>query len=206
MGVTIVTSSPSLVAGGLTGEAFSPKFGAKTEATLRKMGVTVLTGSRVERGEDGSWAAKTDKGADVGADIVYDCTGSRPATAWAAAPGSAVRVDPTGSVLVERTLEAQGGAGRIFALGDCAGTGDLKQGYFAKEAHGPLVVANVLAAIAGKPLAQLKASPRDLMLVAIGRKGGVCHLPGGTTCAGCCPVMVKSGDLFIAHTRQDLGL
>ena len=84
-----------------------------------KLGVRVETGARIPRSPTGGYDPS-----HADADIVYDCTGSRPATRWASAPGSAVAVDQDGYVLVKPTLGiASQTQPTIFALGDCADTG-----------------------------------------------------------------------------------
>ena len=85
-----------------------------------KLGVRVETGARIPRSPTGGYDPS-----HADADIVYDCTGSRPATRWASAPGSAVAVDQDGYVLVKPTLGiASQTQPTIFALGDCADTGE----------------------------------------------------------------------------------
>lgn len=167
-----------------------------------KLGVRVETGARIPRSPTGGYDPS-----HADADIVYDCTGSRPATRWASAPGSAVAVDQDGYVLVKPTLGiASQTQPTIFALGDCADTGDLKQGYVAKTSHVPLVVHNILARVAGRPLRNLKPSPKDRMLISIGRNDGAVHLPGGSVVTGCLPICMKSKNLQVRRTMQELGV
>ena len=177
----------------------SDKLSVKLMERLMKLGVRVETDARVPRNPAGEYESP-----DV--DVIYDCTGSRPATGWAAAPGSAVRVDEDGYVLVKPTLgiSRQIGRATIYALGDCAATGDLKQGSVAKTSHIPLVVHNILASVSGRKLKKLKPSPKDRMLISIGRHDGAVHFPGGRVWTGCLPRCMKSNNLLVKRTSAFL--
>lgn len=70
------------------------------------------------------------------------------------------RLDAGGYIVVNKDLSVPG-APRVFALGDAAATGDIKQGYVAAT-QVKLVAANIAAAVAGKPGKPLKNSPTDV--------------------------------------------
>lgn len=204
--VTVVHPGGALLAGAAAGNTLTPALGDAVTRRLAKMGATLVLNDRVARNGDRSFGATTEKGKDVGSAVVYDATGSRPLTAWANAPGSlaALKLDGAGRVVVTRELTLPG-CGSVFALGDAAATGDQPMGYFA-GLQAQLVVANLLASVASKPLKALKASPSDMMLVALGRSDGVLHAPGGFLFQGCLPACVKSGGLFVGKVRGEHGV
>ena len=181
---------------------------------LAGMGVRVLTGAKMARdAASGAFGAKTDKGDDVAADVVLDCTGSAPATAWARAPGGhpAIKLDEAGYIVVTPELRLAD-APNVFALGDAAATADAKQGYLAVTNQAPTVAANLLASVAAPPKA-LKAAPtgpHGMMLVSLGRANGLLQAPGGWVMSGSwlrwLPVNIKCKGLFIDKVRAEHGL
>ena len=203
--VTLVHSGSALLDSGMAGDAFAGAFANRLTETVKAAGVNVLLGSRVQRNADGTFGTLTDKGADVTADVVYDCTGSKPATAFLK-DSHAVKLTADGYIVVEKTLRVPQTT-NVFALGDAAATGHMKQGY-ASRPQAALVVANLLACSSKKGLKNLGAPGGPMMLVSFGRKGGLGMLP---MCGGCIagPGMtagIKSKELFIDHTRSDHGI
>ena len=202
--VTIVHTGSALIDGGMTGDTFAGAFSGRLTDMVKKAGVTVLLESRVERNADGTFSTKTNKGVDVSADIVYNCTGSKPATAFL--KDSAVKLTADGYIAVDKTLLVPG-TKNVFALGDAAATGHMKQGY-ASRPQAALVVSNLLASHRKKGLKNLAAPGGPMMLVSFGRSGGLGMLP---LCGGCIagPGMtssIKSKELFIDATRADHGI
>ena len=179
---------------------------ALTELTT--MGVTVLLGAKVPPG-----SSKTDGGQDVAADVVFDCTGSKPATAWALAPGghAGIKLNEKGFIVVSKALSLPD-APKVYALGDAAETGDAKQGYMAVTNQVPTVVANLLAAVAASvaPPKEAPTGPHGMMLVTLGRANGLAQFPGGYVVSGWwlswLPTMIKSKSLFIDKVRGEHGL
>ena len=193
---------------GMAGAAFAGAFAAKLTAQLRAMGVRVLTGARVARNADGTFAARTEAGAPLAGDLVYDCTGATPNTTFlapAAGGDAAIALTAAGFVAVDASLRAVG-APNVFASGDAADTGGLKVGY-ASRPQADLVVENVLASIAKRPLGTLAQAPL-LMFVSTGRRGGVGLLPlcGGCVVGSGCVAGVKSKGLFVDKVRKEFGI
>ena len=201
--ITLVHTGSALMDAGLAGDTFAGAFAGRLTDTVKKAGVNVLLGSRVERNADGTFGTKTDKGLDVSADIVYNCTSSKPATAFL--KDSAVKLTADGYIAVDKTLLATGTT-NIFALGDAAATGHMKQGY-ASRSQAALVVSNLLASHRKKGLKNLGPPGGPMMMVSFGRSGGLGMLP---LCGGCIAgpgfVSIKSKDLFIEPTRSDHGI
>lgn len=71
----------------MAGGTLKPAVGAALQARLAKMGCSFVFDDRVVKNGDGSFGSTTVGGKDVSHDIAYDCTGSRPATGFALAPG-----------------------------------------------------------------------------------------------------------------------
>jgi NADH dehydrogenase FAD-containing subunit len=205
--VTLVQSGPALV----------PQLEAKAQKLLLteliRMGCVVLTGTKVTRTPSGALGALTDQGHDVAADVVFDCTGSKPHTAFCAAPGShpGIKLDGDGFIVVNKELRVPDAA-NVFALGDAAATEDAKQGYLAVTNQVPTVVANLLAAVSEPKGAAKEAAvgPKGMMLVTLGRANGVAQFPGGYVVGGWwmswLPTMIKSKGLFIDKVRGEHGV
>jgi NADH dehydrogenase FAD-containing subunit len=205
--VTLVHSAEALV------PLLTPKASQALRRELEAMGVRVLTGARVARQPDGGFAAVTDKGDDVAADVVLDCTGSAPATRWATAAGghAAIKLDEHGFIVVTKELHVPDAA-NVFALGDAAATDDPKQAYLAVTNQVPTTVANILASLAAPPgaLKPAPSGPHGMMLVTLGRANGLAQFPGGYVAAGWwlswLPTMLKSKSLFIDKVRGEHGV
>lgn len=200
-----------------SGAALVPQLEAKAQKLLLteliRMGCVVLTGTKVARTPSGALGTLTDQGHDVAADVVYDCTGSKPHTAFCAAPGShpGIKLDGNGFIVVNKELRVPDAA-NVFALGDAAATEDAKQGYLAVTNQVPTVVANLLAAVS-EPKGTAKEAavgPKGMMLVTLGRANGVAQFPGGYVVGGWwmswLPTMIKSKGLFIDKVRGEHGV
>lgn len=200
--VLLVHSGASLMDSGMAGDSFAGKFSGNITAAARSAGVKVLTNARMTRTADGVFGGTTESGEDVSADLVYDCTGSRPSTAFL--QGN-IPLSPSGYIKVEKTLQVVGKS-NVFALGDAADTGDLKQGYTARD-QAALVCANIEAALAKRGLKALKPAP-VMIFVSVGRKAGVGLLPmcGGCVVGSGMVAGIKSKGLFIDDTRKDHGV
>ena len=205
--VTLVHGGPALL------PQLVPKAQKLVLSELIRMGCVVLTGEKVPRTASGTLGSKTEQGHDIAADVVFDCTGSKPHTAFCAAPGShpGIKLDAGGFITVNKELRAPDAA-NVFALGDAAATEDAKQGYLAVTNQVPTVVANILAAVS-KPKGAAKEAavgPKDMMIVTLGRANGVAQFPGGYVVGGCwmswLPTMIKSKGLFIDKKRGEHGV
>lgn len=194
---------------GMEGAAFAGPFSAKLTAQIKSMGVTVLTGTRVARNPDGTFAPTTEAGVPMDADIVFNCTGATPNTGFLAASAGgdlAIRLTPAGFIVVDRSLRVAG-ASNVFACGDAADTGAMKSGY-ASRSQADVVVKNLLAAIAKRPAAAVLAKSPIMMFVSTGHNGGVGLLPicGGCVVGSGMVAGAKSKGLFIDVMRKDFGL
>ena len=200
--VTLVHSGPELL------PSLVPKAQELVKSELIRMGCVVISNAKVPRTPAGQLGTQTDAGHDVAADVVFDCTGSKPCTAYCAAhPG--IKLDEKGFIVVNKELRAPDAA-NVFALGDAAATEDAKQGYLAVANQAPTVVANILAAVAGGAAKAAGSGPNDMMLITLGRANGVAQFPGGYVAGGYwlswMPTMIKSKGLFIDKVRGEHGL
>ena len=205
--VTLVQSGPAVL------PQLAPKAQELVHSELIRMGCVVITGAKVTRTPAGAMGTLTDQGHDVAADAVYDCTGSKPRTAFCAAPGShpGIKLNGDGFITVNKQLRAPDAA-NVFALGDAAATEDAKQGYLAVTNQVPTVVANILSAITEPKGAAKEAGvgPKDMMIVTLGRANGVAQFPGGYVVGGWwmswLPTNIKSKWLFIDKVRGEHGV
>ena len=201
--VTLVHSGASLMDNGMAGDGFAGKFSNKITAMVKDAGVKVLTGARMARAADGGFGQATEGGVEVAWDLAYDCTGSKPNTAFLA--DAAAPLTPAGYIRVEKSLQVVGKP-NVYACGDAAETGHRKQGYLARE-QAALVCANILASKDKRALKQLKPAPL-LMFVSVGRKAGVGLLPlcGGCVVGSGMVAGIKSKGLFIDDSRKAHGV
>jgi sulfide:quinone oxidoreductase len=134
-----------------------PEFAEVLEQVVDRYGIEVLFGHElVEVDPDGRQMVLADRGAGEGAKvrIGYDAAHVVPpqrAPAFVAGSPLAAADDPRGFVEVDRHTLRHTRFGNVFALGDAAGSPNSKTGAAVRK-QAPVVVANLLAALAGRPL------------------------------------------------------
>jgi len=201
--VTLVHAGSTLMDQGMARDAFAGKFSVRLTDMVKKAGVEVMLNTRMKRSPSGAFDHETESGVNVQADIVYDCTGSRPATGFL--HDSPVKLTAAGYIVVDKTLLVTG-TQNIFALGDAAETGYMKQGFSARS-QAALVVRNVLASMRKQPL-KLLGPPMVAIFVSLGRNSGLGQLPlcGGLVVGPGVVASAKSKKLFIDKVRQQHGV
>ncbi|CAL8360873.1 unnamed protein product [Boreogadus saida] len=142
----------------------------------------------------------TDRGTEIGADLVISCTGQRVNSA-AYASGLADWVAEDGSLKVNPHLQV-GSHPNIYAIGDCANIQEPKMAYHA-GLHAAVAVSNITNSLSGKDLCTYSTGSVT-MLVALGRDAGVgqfngCRLPRIAVVLG------KSKDLLLWKSWRDMG-
>ena len=138
--VTLLEALPQVLPGA------DPEVSRRLEAALRRQGITVLTGVRVQevaaglsiRGEGGQGALER------GADRLLVATGRVPATAGLGVEEVGGMLGPHGAIAVDADLRCAGLSG-VWALGDAIGAPGLAHAAFAQAER-------AVAGILGRPL------------------------------------------------------
>lgn len=147
-------------------DGFMPGHGARAQSLARaaQVRVGVAIHDATARGAPGGLAL--DDGAVLPVDLVILATGSRP-PGWLAQSGLAL--DPAGCVLTGADLRSTSHMA-VFAAGDIAARADLvlpRAGVHAVKA-GPVLAANLRAALSGAGLRTYQPGSRRLALLATG--------------------------------------
>ncbi|MFI1444526.1 NAD(P)/FAD-dependent oxidoreductase [Streptomyces fructofermentans] len=116
--VTVVEAADLPLAGALPAEVAAPMADWYAQS-----GVTLRTGARVERVEEGS--VVLDDGSRLPADAVVVGIGARPATSWLA--GSGIELGEHGEVVADASLRTS--APDVHAVGDCASFPSARYGH-----------------------------------------------------------------------------
>ena len=136
---------------------------------LQRRNIGLHTGSAVM--EVGPDYVRLEQGLEFASDAVFWATGGA-AQPWIRAAGFST--DERGFLLTDNTMRSVSHPD-VFAVGDCAtvqGHGYAKAGVFAVRA-GPVLAANLRAALAEEPLKPHESSPRYLALVSTGNRHAV---------------------------------
>ncbi|RMH82189.1 pyridine nucleotide-disulfide oxidoreductase [Pseudomonas sp. AOB-7] len=134
---------------------------------LRQRGVQVREHCPIGRIED-DWLLSGDEPVWCGRRLLL-ASGAR-AWPWLAASGLAC--DEQGFVAIRPSLQSQSHA-QLFAVGDCASlAGARRSGVYAVR-QGPVLAANLQAALQGRPLRQYRPQRHSLALLATGDGGAL---------------------------------
>ncbi|WP_375540031.1 FAD-dependent oxidoreductase [Rugamonas brunnea] len=193
------------------------KFGDWALDKLIAMGANVLLDDPVVQPAIGTQPAdgkaRTRGGKVLDADLVIWAAGTRPNTGFVAASWPQL-VQDDGLLMTDAYLRLQGHAD-IFVAGDVT---NLPEGRLAITAsfHVPAIVANIKAMLAAATTdaARLKPyAPRlpgkgmgKMMIVTLGRRGGLTSLPFGQFRADFLARKIKSENMFVNQYRKDVGL
>lgn len=193
------------------------KFGDWALGRLIAMGARVLLDDPVTQPAIGTQPVdgkvRTKGGKLLDADLVIWAAGARPNTGFVAASWPEL-VQDDGLLLTDDYLRLQGFA-NIFVAGDVT---NLPEGRLAITAsfHVPAIVANIKAMLAAPSAdaARLKPyAPRlpgkgmgKMMIVTLGRGGGLTSLPFGQFRADFIARKIKSENMFVHQYRKDVGM
>jgi selenide,water dikinase len=136
---------------------------------LAVRGVEMHGGQRVTTVEAG--ALVTDDGSRITGDAIIWATGPAPAEAW---HGSGLARDESGFILVDAHLRSVSNMA-VFATGDCAtvrGHRYPRSGVYAVR-QGPVLTANLRAALTGGAMTSYKPQTRALALISTGDRHAV---------------------------------
>jgi len=198
--VTIVEASNTLLTG------TSRKVAARAQSVLEGRGVTIVTGEKVTAPTYGvepeGGVATTDNGRELPFDVIFWAVGSRPNTQY---------MDPAflnerGQIMVDDHLQVKGLEG-VYAMGDVTDLKEVKKAIYVQN-HVKVAAKNIAATVRGAaPSATYAPKTGDeMMLVTLGRSGGVGHMPGlGTIKANWMIRMFKAGDMLTGMMRKGIG-
>lgn len=197
--VTIIESNRDILRG------TSRKVAAHAKKALEARGVTFIVGQRVvspAMGQEVADAVRTDAGQEIAADLIYWAVGARPNTEFF--PSDERTAD--GLIPVDEWLRVKGYEG-VYALGDIADVNEVNKALYIMG-QVKVVAKNIRANLAGRPpsKAYKRQTGNEMMVVTLGRRGGVAHLPGlGKTSAGWFIRMAKSTDMLVGMYRKAVG-
>ena len=165
--VSIVTATRLL-------ETFPRRVRTLALRACRRDGVEVLENNPVEQIEP--TRIRFTNGNTINTQLTVLATGYAPAALLA---NTDLALAADGSVIVTPTLQSSNHT-HIFAAGDCAHLNNAsvpKSGVYAVR-QGPLLAANLLATLSGKPLNNYQHNPNALMLLSLGDKRAVASRNG----------------------------
>ncbi|XP_028808346.1 apoptosis-inducing factor homolog A-like [Neltuma alba] len=197
--VTLVHKGPRLL------EFIGTKASRKTMKWLKSRKVEVKLEQSVNLNSVEDTTYRTSLGDTIEADCHFLCTGKPLSSAWLRETLIKNDLNVDGTIKVDESLRVKGRT-NIFAIGDITDVPEIKQGVYA-QGQAQVVAKNLRLLIDGgkeRKLASYKAQPA-VAIVSLGRRQGVAQFPFMTV-LGRFPGMIKSGDLFVAKTRKDLGL
>lgn len=198
--VTVVEGNTDILNG------TSRKVAAHAQKVLERRGVTFHLGERVVEpawgAEPEGGVARTENGLELPFDLIFWAVGSRPNTGYV--PKDLLTED--GRIPVDAHLRVKG-MQNVFALGDVTDLKEVKKAIYI-NGHVRTAARNIRSALSGRPpKATYKAQTgNDIMVVTLGRQGGVAHLPGlGTIRANWMVRMAKAGDMLVGMYRKKVG-
>lgn len=169
--VTVVESNDSLLKG------TSRKVAAHAQKVLEGRGVAFHMGQRIVEPAYGvepeGGKARTNTGQEIDYDLIFWAVGSRPNTDYL----STDQLTADKRIPMDEHMRVQG-MENVFAIGDITAYDEVKKAIYVID-HLKVVTKNIRAALKGEALkATYKAQTgNDIMLVTLGRNGGVAHFP-----------------------------
>eukprot|EP00299_Pterocystis_sp_00344_P002375 c12689_g1_i1.p1 GENE.c12689_g1_i1~~c12689_g1_i1.p1 ORF type:complete len:400 (-),score=99.22 c12689_g1_i1:21-1220(-) len=146
--ITICHSGKTLLSNQGGGPQLTDLFFESLDRVLKAANVTVLLNTRVTNLTTNSFASgpqtvTTRDGKALEADLVFNCTGSKPSTRmFKSLLGSSI--DSNGLIDVNSHLQVQKFP-NVFALGDVTNLPEPKLAYIAESKHAPVAIKNILA-------------------------------------------------------------
>ncbi|KAJ6520017.1 FAD/NAD(P)-binding domain-containing protein [Mycena sanguinolenta] len=198
--ITIVHGDSTLL-----NPAYPAGFRKGVEKSIRARGVKLILNDFVDEiPAPGPASITTRKGKQITADLFVATRGPRPNTAFVATSLGADTLDERGQIKVNPTLQLPKHPD-IFAIGDAINYVEQKQ-VMKAMAHAAIVVGNIVAHFANKPLKPYKGSP-EMIVLTNGKNGGKAYLGilWGITLSDWFAKMVKSRGLMVSMTRGGMG-
>ena len=174
--------------------------------TLKDRGVEIHLNQRIIDPDYGiepeGGVARTDSGLEIPFDLIFWAVGSKPNTGYfpsdQLSEGQRIPVD---QFLRVKNTE------NVFALGDITNLDEVKKAIYLND-QVKVASRNIEAVLAGRhPSKTYKAqTDNDIMVVTLGRKGGVGHLPGlGAVKSNWLVRMFKAKDMLVSMYRKSIG-
>lgn len=144
-------------------------------------------------------------GRKLNAGLVVLASGPKPNTDFIGKSLGPEVLTDTKLVKVEKTLQLSSHPA-IFAVGDILNWKEQKQAAKA-NGHGPVVVANVLNLLAGRPVRKEYKGCPEVIMITNGKNGGSAYIPflWGIVLGNFIAVLVKSRGLLIWMVRAKMG-
>jgi NADH dehydrogenase FAD-containing subunit len=164
----------TLVAGSSLLPRFPHRAAVLARGVLAALGVVLVEGVRAPEASDG--AVRLADGRRIPVDAVVSATGASPPEVLRR---SGLPAGPRGGLPVDRHLRSPH-LPEVFAAGDCADLLPLpldRVGVYAVR-QGPLLAANLLAALEGRPLLPFTGTGRYLLILDTGDGRGLLHRSG----------------------------
>ncbi|PSL48658.1 NADH dehydrogenase FAD-containing subunit [Saccharothrix carnea] len=202
--VTIVDPADRLLPG------YEPGMVEDLRRQLDELGVHVRLGVGVtppdEPGRSGTFTVTTTGGDEITADIWFRAHGVRVNSDYLA-DGRLTARTPAGLVPVTETLNVRG-HDHVYAVGDLTDLAEDKRAGYALQ-HAEVVAANITAQLRGEPpVATYRPSPHPMILIPLGRRGGVGQLPtpdGPSVVPAATVTAYKGADLFTGRFTEQFG-
>ncbi|KAL2002431.1 hypothetical protein VTN02DRAFT_6809 [Thermoascus thermophilus] len=177
----------------LMDRSFGPRMHAVAATELERLGVNLVLGERAQETE-AAGEVVLDSGRRIPCDCLIKCTGQRPNSRLLAelSPSS---ITESGHIAVRPTLQiADQTHGNIYAVGDVAATGSIRNGRAAME-QAQLVAENIVRAIRGKRLVEYRP-PRagGFAELTLGLEKSVLYFNDG------------SAEIILPHRNRDVAL
>lgn len=184
-----------------------PKLRKAAKTALEKIGVELLLGEkltkRITDHHFGNQDLTTESGMTIQSDAQLVCAGFKPTTFLMKDPECLDR----GFIKVKDTMQVDHPAYEsVFVLGDASDHPTPKMGYWAMEQGKHLAKSLAALVHTGKALQPYQGPSTEVMLLNIGRNGGVAQLPmcGGLIAGDFFMRMVKSEDLMVGMSWKNL--
>ncbi|KAF9778269.1 hypothetical protein BJ322DRAFT_1094226 [Thelephora terrestris] len=190
----------------LLNDTYPAKYRNRVKAGVAARNIDLMLGEFVtEFPPSGSGELVLRSGERLNAGLVVITSGPKPNTGFIGTSLGPEALTETKLVKVEKTLQLRSHPA-IFAAGDIVDWKEQKQAAKA-NGHGPVVVANVLNLLAGKPDRKEYGGFPEIIMITNGRNGGSAYLPylWGIVLGSFITVLVKSKGLLIWMTRAKMG-
>jgi len=199
--VTIVHAQDNLL-----NDAYPAKYRNRVKAGVAARNVNLVLGQFVaEFPPSGSGELVFKSGEKLNAGLVVVTSGPKPNTDFIGKSLGPDVLTETKLVKVEKTLQVSSHPA-IFAVGDIIDWKEQKQAAKA-NGHGPVVAANVLSFLAGRPVRKEYGGLPEAIMITNGKSGGAGYLPflWGIILGNFLTALVKSKGLLVWLARGKLG-
>ncbi|XP_077987962.1 ferroptosis suppressor protein 1-like isoform X2 [Glandiceps talaboti] len=202
--VTIVHAGNRLVS-----NVMHENFHKEVQEQLNNLNVNLILGDKVKNLDEvpdeyqrDKFKITTENGVEIETELAIRCTGLKT-NSFAYAMTMAEKMNSLGQLKVNEFLQVVG-CENVYAIGDCNNVIETKMAYRA-ALQADLVADNLLKEVTGKPKTPYKPSG-PMMVLSIGRNGGVFQLPNGCVFGSFLTKYLKSRDVFAGKYWKDFGV